>query len=61
MSADAKALQFLILDEPTNHLDVTAKEALREAIMKFQGTVLLVSHEESFYKDWVQKIIHIGK
>ena len=56
-----KPCNFLILDEPTNHLDVTAKEALREAIMKFQGTVLLVSHEESFYKDWVQKIIHIGK
>lgn len=56
-----KPCNFLILDEPTNHLDVTAKEALREAIMKFQGTVLLVSHGESFYKDWVQKIIHIGK
>lgn len=50
---------FLILDEPTNHLDIQAKEALKTAPSKFQGTVLLVSHEEDFYGDWVQKVIEI--
>lgn len=54
-----KPCNFLILDEPTNHLDSLAKEALRDALLSFPGTVLLVSHEESFYKDWVQKVIAI--
>ena len=52
---------FLILDEPTNHLDVQAKEALKTALMAFVGTVLLVSHEESFYRDWTQRVISIEK
>ncbi|MEG2417983.1 MAG: ABC-F family ATP-binding cassette domain-containing protein [Eubacterium sp.] len=47
---------FLVLDEPTNHLDTQAKAALQEALMTFPGTVLLVSHEEAFYKGWAQPI-----
>lgn len=49
----------LILDEPTNHLDINAKEALKTALLHFSGTVLLVSHEEAFYKEWAQQVIHI--
>jgi ATPase subunit of ABC transporter with duplicated ATPase domains len=41
----------LILDEPTNHLDVEAKDALKAALMKYQGTLILVSHEKDFYQD----------
>lgn len=52
---------FLIMDEPTNHLDIQAKEALKAALADFAGTVLLVSHEESFCRDWTQRVIHIGK
>jgi len=52
---------FLILDEPTNHLDVQAKEALKAALVNFPGTVLLVSHEENFYSDWVQRVINVEK
>ena len=44
---------FIILDEPTNHLDIRAKQALKEALEKYQGTILLVSHEPDFYQDWV--------
>lgn len=40
----------LILDEPTNHLDISAKEALRNAVASFAGTVILVSHEKAFYE-----------
>lgn len=52
---------FLILDEPTNHLDIQAKESLKTALSEFSGTVLLVSHEESFYRDWAQRVINIEK
>ncbi|MBR7141398.1 MAG: ABC-F family ATP-binding cassette domain-containing protein [Clostridia bacterium] len=39
---------ILILDEPTNHLDVKAKEVLLEALKKYEGALLLVSHEKQF-------------
>lgn len=52
---------WLLLDEPTNHLDIYAKEALREALVKFNGTVLLVCHEEEFYKDWVTGVWNLEK
>ena len=50
---------FLILDEPTNHLDIQAKDSLKDALSEFPGTVLLVTHEESFYKEWAQRVINI--
>lgn len=50
---------FLLLDEPTSHLDQAAKEALQQALGEFPGTVLLVSHEEDFYRDWAQRVISL--
>ncbi|UVI29479.1 ABC-F family ATP-binding cassette domain-containing protein [Paenibacillus spongiae] len=47
---------LLVLDEPTNHLDIHAKEALKQALQDYKGTILLVSHEPSFYEDWVTRI-----
>ncbi|MCR8997250.1 ABC-F family ATP-binding cassette domain-containing protein [Brevibacillus halotolerans] len=46
----------LVLDEPTNHLDTGAKEAFKEALKQYEGTILLVSHEPAFYEDWVTQI-----
>ncbi|WP_152395601.1 ABC-F family ATP-binding cassette domain-containing protein [Paenibacillus guangzhouensis] len=46
----------LVLDEPTNHLDVRSKDAFREALKAYPGTILLVSHEPEFYKDWVTHV-----
>lgn len=48
----------LVLDEPTNHLDVLAKEALKEAIEAFKGTVILVCHEPDFYEGLNARIIN---
>lgn len=50
---------FIFLDEPTNHIDSLAKESLRQAIQTFPGTIVIVSHEEAFYKDIIDRIIDI--
>lgn len=42
---------LLILDEPTNHLDVRAKDALKQALINYEGAIILVSHEQDFAKD----------
>ncbi|MBB6735331.1 ABC-F family ATP-binding cassette domain-containing protein [Cohnella zeiphila] len=52
---------FLILDEPTNHLDAETKKALQSALARFSGSVLLVSHEEGFYKGWVDRILRLER
>lgn len=54
-----KNINWLILDEPTNHLDGEAKEELKKALIEFKGTILLVSHEPSFYEDWVTDIWNV--
>jgi len=50
---------WLVLDEPTNHLDVDAKDELKRALKEYPGTVLLVSHDPSFYEDWVTDIWNV--
>ncbi|MEG1345914.1 MAG: ABC-F family ATP-binding cassette domain-containing protein, partial [Acidaminococcaceae bacterium] len=54
-----KDVNWLVLDEPTNHLDVYAKAELKQALIDFKGSVLLVSHEPEFYEDWVTDIMNI--
>ncbi len=54
-----KPSNILIMDEPTNHLDVTAKEALKEALVKYEGAILLVSHEPTFAGEICTEIFDI--
>src|SRR5579862_3054909 len=52
---------FLLLDEPTNHLDLRAKDVLLEAIGKFNGTVIFVSHDRYFIDGLAEKVFEVAK
>lgn len=50
---------MLVLDEPTNHLDVESIEALADALIKFCGAVVLVSHDEQFIKSVCKELWYV--
>ncbi len=52
-----KPINFLVLDEPTNHLDILSKEVLKQAILDFEGTLLIVSHDREFLSDLTTRTI----
>ena len=47
----------LIMDEPTNHLDILSKNVLKEALKKFEGTLILVSHDRDFVQGLCEKVV----
>jgi ATP-binding cassette subfamily F protein 3 len=51
---------FLLLDEPTNHLDLRAKDVLLEALTKYTGTVVFVSHDRYFIDKLATRVFEIG-
>ncbi len=51
---------LLILDEPTNHLDIGTKEILLNAIRKFEGTVIFVSHDKHFISNLATRILYLN-
>lgn len=53
-------VNLLILDEPTNHLDMKTKDILKEALQKFDGTIILVSHDRDFLDGLAQKVYEFG-
>jgi len=50
-------VNLLILDEPTNHLDMASKSVLKEALIKFEGSIILVSHDRDFLNGIVDKCV----
>ncbi|OLR65007.1 ABC-F family ATP-binding cassette domain-containing protein [Peptoniphilus porci] len=56
-----KGANFLVLDEPTNHLDIDSKEILEDALLKYEGTVLSISHDRYFLNKTVDKIFEMKK
>ena len=47
---------FLLLDEPTNHLDIRSKEVLKQALVAYEGTVMIVSHDRDFLSGLTEKM-----
>ena len=53
-------VNLLILDEPTNHLDLKTKDILKQALIAFDGTLIVVSHDRDFLDGLVTKIYEFG-
>jgi ATP-binding cassette subfamily F protein 3 len=51
---------FLLLDEPTNHLDLRAKDVLLDALVKYTGTVVFVSHDRYFIDKLATRVFEVG-
>lgn len=53
-------VNLLILDEPTNHLDLKTKDILKNALLDFDGTLIVVSHDRDFLNGLVKKVYEFG-
>jgi ATP-binding cassette, subfamily F, member 3 len=51
---------FLLLDEPTNNLDIVAKQTLLEALQRFPGTVVMVSHDRHILNQLITQVVEVG-
>ena len=54
-----KPTNFLILDEPTNHIDITTKRILKNALLEYTGSLLIVSHDRDFLDGLVSKVYEL--
>jgi ATP-binding cassette subfamily F protein 3 len=52
---------LLILDEPTNHLDIGSREVLLDALKRYEGTIMFVSHDRFFLKELANKVMLVDK
>ena len=55
-----KPSNLLVLDEPTNHLDLTSKDILLEALKKYEGTVIFVSHDRQFLDELADRVLELS-
>ena len=54
-------VNFLVLDEPTNHLDIQSREVLLEALQRFEGTIMIVSHDRYFLRHLATRVFEIDQ
>ena len=52
---------FLLMDEPTNHLDIDSKEVLEDALLNYDGTLLIISHDRYFLNKVTNKILDLSR
>lgn len=57
----AKPTNFLVLDEPTNHLDIATREILLSAIKRYDGTIMIVSHDRHFLREITTKVFELDR
>ena len=57
----SRSINFLVLDEPTNHLDIKSREILMDALQRFEGTVMMVSHDRFFLKALTTRVFALDK
>ena len=52
-----RPFNFLVLDEPTNHLDILSKQVLKQALIDFTGSMIVVSHDREFLSELTSKTL----
>lgn len=57
----ANPVNLLVLDEPTNHLDIRSREILLDAILRFDGTVMIVSHDRHFLHQLSTRVLEVDR
>lgn len=56
-----RPINLLVLDEPTNHLDIRSKEVLKDALLRYDGTMIIVSHDRDFLEGLTEKVIEFNQ